>query len=89
MSITHSEFLRSLQPLKRYYSLREEDQGRRIVIEAETLSVEIVLGVEGVLTLGSLSVPSSKVDFIFHPSSSDEKAQFLARFDLCFRRGGG
>lgn len=89
MSITHSEFLRSLQPLKRHYALHEEDHGSRIVVGAETLSVEIVLGAEGVLSLGSLSVPSTKVDFIFHSSSSDAKAQFLARFDLCFRRGGG
>ncbi|MES9862826.1 MAG: hypothetical protein ABW157_15965 [Candidatus Thiodiazotropha sp. LLP2] len=89
MSITHREFSRSLNPLKRYYSLVQKEQGRRIFLRSEFLSVELRLGSENAFSLGALSMPSTQVNFIFHVASDEEKARFLKRFELCFRRGGG
>ncbi|MET0010428.1 MAG: hypothetical protein ABW100_13160 [Candidatus Thiodiazotropha sp. 6PLUC3] len=89
MSITHREFSRSLAPLKRHYMLQEEEQGRAIFLHSESFSVEIRLGSENAFSIGALSMPRTQVDFIFHAASVEEKALFLKRFELCFRRGGG
>ncbi|MCU7905270.1 MAG: hypothetical protein KZQ76_05310 [Candidatus Thiodiazotropha sp. (ex Epidulcina cf. delphinae)] len=89
MSITHAEFLRSLQPLRQHYRYRLEEGGKRIVISDRRLSVEISLGAEGESELGALKMPSTRVALIFRGSDSSEMERFRSRFDLCFRRGGG
>ena len=89
MSISHKAFLLSLEPLKRYYPVSVEEQGKRVVLRSDGLVVEIRLNVEQPITLGALSMPSMKVDFSFPVASPEEKARFWSRFELCFRRGGG
>lgn len=89
MSITHAEFLRSLLPLKKYYQYRIDDNAKLIIIPDEQRIVKIRLGKEGRTVLGSLQMPSTQVELTFCGFTQPEMDLFEARFDLCFRRGGG
>jgi hypothetical protein len=89
MTISHSEFLRSLQPLKRYYPISKKTYKNKLLIQSRRLTMEIRLGREEVVKLGALSMPRTKIDLIFHVATAEEKTRFLSRFELCFRRGGG
>ncbi|MCG7900422.1 MAG: hypothetical protein JAY99_04265 [Candidatus Thiodiazotropha lotti] len=89
MAISHGEFLRSLQPMKRDYRIRVEDQGRRFLITRDGLDMEILLAEEQIIRMGALSMPRTQVDFIFHGASPQQVSDFFSRFELSFRRGGG
>ncbi|RLW54715.1 MAG: hypothetical protein B6D76_06425 [gamma proteobacterium symbiont of Stewartia floridana] len=89
MAISHRDFLRSLQPMKRDYPIRVEEQGTRFVITRDGLHLEISLGQEQAVRMGSLTMPRTQVDFTFHSASPQQVADFFVRFELSFRRGGG
>jgi hypothetical protein len=89
MAITHRDFLRSLQPLKRDYLIRAEDRGTRFLICREDLDMEIRLADEQLVSIGSLGLPRTQVDFFFHTASPQQVRDFFSRFELSFRRGGG
>lgn len=89
MSITHADFLRSLIPLRRYYRYDIDQDTSRILINDAQRSIQIKLGAQGHVDLGSLRMPSTEVTFKFQGFSSTERDLFWSRFDLCFRRGGG
>ncbi|MEW8691283.1 MAG: hypothetical protein AB2535_09340 [Candidatus Thiodiazotropha endolucinida] len=89
MTIAHAEFLRSLSPLKQHYQIEIDEAGREVEISYRGLRAVLQLHEMGPVKLGSLSMPSLKVDFRFEDSAVDEISRFWARFDLCFRRGGG
>ncbi|MCU7878454.1 MAG: hypothetical protein KZQ84_16960 [Candidatus Thiodiazotropha sp. (ex Lucinoma borealis)] len=89
MSITHTEFLRSLKPLKHHYQVAVSDTGKRVEISDQKLSVVLQLGSEKAVKLGSLTTPSTQVEFTSRYADDHEMELFWSRFDLCFRRGGG
>lgn len=89
MSITHTEFLRSLKPLKHHYQVTIGNAGKRVEISDQKLSVVLQLGSEKTVKLGSLTMPSMQVDSTSRYVDDHEIVLFWSRFDLCFRRGGG
>ncbi|MEJ2692727.1 MAG: hypothetical protein P8166_06600 [Candidatus Thiodiazotropha sp.] len=89
MSISHAEFLRSLEPLGKYYSYRIDDSQRQILLQGKDQHIEIRLGNEQRKQLGALELPVTTVEFRFDTSKQQDIESFLSRFDLCFRRGGG
>ena len=89
MCITHADFLRSLQPLKKYYPYKINGDGKQILINDDQRVIQIQLGTEGQVEMGSLSMPSTEVTFTFQGFTPPERDLFWSRFDLCFRRGGG
>ncbi len=89
MSISHAEFLRSLEPLGRYYAYRIEPSGREVLVQDPMGQIEISLGEEQRHRLGSLQLPQTMVTFRFGLLDTGSVERFLSRFDLCFRRGGG
>lgn len=89
MSITHADFLRSLLPLKKYYPRIINDDAKQILINDDQRIIEIQLGTECLVEVGSLSMPSTEVTFTFRGFTPPERDLFWSRFDLCFRRGGG
>ena len=89
MSITHADFLRSLLPLKKYYHYQINNAANQILIKEDQRVIQIQLGREGQLELGSLRMPSIEVTFTFRGFTPNEREVFWSRFDLSFRRGGG
>ena len=89
MSISHTEFLRCLEPLGRDYPYRSDETGKRIILRAGDGHVKIRLGEERSRHLGSLELTEITIDIQFHNVEADTRERFFRRFDLCFRRGGG
>ncbi len=89
MTISHAEFLRTLEQFGRHRPYRLEEAGRRIVLAQAQSEVTIELGDEETRRLGALVLPQTRVAFRFAGLSPSEIEGFLERFDLCFRRGGG
>ncbi len=89
MSISHAEFLHTLEQFGRHHPCQIDTGGRRILIAEANGEVMIELGDQEVRRLGALSLPQTRVGFRFTNLSPPEIERFLSRFDLCFRRGGG
>lgn len=87
MSITHAEFFRTLQPL--LPAGRHESSADGATIQLDDGRVEIRLGPEGARPLGNFRLPRTLVELRFESCSPETVAEFIARFDLRFRRGGG
>lgn len=85
MSATPSEFHRSMAVLDASLipalSHSLESNGGRIIVTYEALPS---------VTLGTLlALPRARVTVRFVGVPSADRAQFMSRFDLAFRRGGG
>ncbi|NNF96226.1 MAG: hypothetical protein HKM94_04785 [Halobacteria archaeon] len=89
MTITHTEFLRSLLPLKKHYSYKINPDKTSIFITDGPRHINIKLGPENIMQLGALQMPSTEVKFTFSAFSPSELDEFWRLFDLSFRRGGG
>lgn len=87
MGLTHAEFFRTLpsaiagQPFQR--------KGSRVTIDYGERSVVIELGPERTRRIALLALPYTEVRFAFVGFANDQREQFMQRFDLYFRRGGG
>ncbi len=87
MGLTHAEFFRSLPSAiaRRDYTVEDGEigidfGGRRVTIE---------LGEQKARAIASLNLPYVEVTFRFFDFSDAERNEFMERFDLYFRRGGG
>lgn len=89
MSISHTEFLRSLKPLGKYYPYRIDESRRQILLTDRERRIEIRLGKQQRKLLGALDLPETTVEFRFHACEQRDIERFFSRFDICFRRGGG
>lgn len=89
MAITHTEFLRSLAPLNKYYTFKIDPAKTSILINDGPRHIKIKLGPENITRLGALQIPSTEVEFSFTAFSPSELNEFWRLFDLSFRRGGG
>jgi hypothetical protein len=87
MAITHADFFRTLAPLLR--GVRHEISGDGVTIWPGEGRIAIRLGPEGTRTLGNFRLPRTSVELSFHDCPAEAIAEFIARFDLRFRRGGG
>jgi hypothetical protein len=87
MALTHAEFLRSLPAAAAGMECRIE--GARILLQDPPRRVEIRLGPEGSLALGSLRLPQTEVELRLEGFSPQAREAFLRRFALAFQRGGG
>jgi len=87
MALTHAEFLRSLPNAASGMRLQLEDG----VIQLSDLPrlLRIELGPERWHSLGSLTLPRTRVRLVFEGFSEQARQAFLDRFDLAYRRGGG
>ena len=87
MGLTHAEFFKTLPAAIEHcgYSV----DGNIIRIDFDTRFVCIELGPEQVRAIALLRLPHSEVTFSFHHFSDEQRQQFMHRFDLYFRRGGG
>lgn len=87
MTITHADFFRTVQPL-----LEGQDHDLRadgLTIRRGDAHIDIELGPEGARELGNFRLPRTRVEIRFSGCEPAAIAQFLARFDMRFRRGGG
>ena len=87
MGLTHAEFFKTLPSAieHREFSVdgvvvRIDYDGRYVVIE---------LGCEQIREIALLRMLHTEVTFSFHQFSDEQRTQFMHRFDLYFRRGGG
>ena len=87
MGLSHREFFASLSTLAKEAPCRVSDMGA--TVEYDSGQVRIVLGSEGERILGSMTLPRTSVSLEFRNLSNVQRALFLERFDLAFRRGGG
>lgn len=87
MSITHADFFRSVHPLLAGEDHEIRDDG--VTIRREMARIEIRLGPEGARALGNFRLPRTRVELEFHGCPPAAIADFMARFDTRFRRGGG
>ncbi|MEW8029042.1 MAG: hypothetical protein AB2792_16650 [Candidatus Thiodiazotropha sp.] len=89
MTISRTEFLRSLLPLKQHYQIEIDETVGEVEISRNGLKVVLQLQELRTIVLGSLNMPSLEVVFRFEDSAVEKISRFWSRFDLCFRRGGG
>ena len=87
MAITHADFFRTLAPLLQGVRHEVSRQGATIWLGQGRIAIR--LGPEGTRALGNFRLPRTSVELSFHDCPPDAIAEFIARFDLRFRRGGG
>ncbi|HUL40937.1 MAG TPA: hypothetical protein VLV32_03395 [Burkholderiales bacterium] len=87
MTISHADFLRTLPS-----ALKNKEyavNGDEIRVESEDRRLQIILSPESSRNLGSVSLPVTRVEFIFSGYSEHRVQRFMERFDMVYRRGGG
>ena len=87
MGLSHREFFASLATLAREVPCQVSDSGA--ILEYDSGEVHIALGPESQRQLGLMKLPQTLVSLEFRNLSKTQRAIFLERFDLAFRRGGG
>ena len=87
MGLTHAEFFKTLPPAIEYHPYTVDGVLVRIDYDGRHLVIE--LGPEQVREIALLRMPHAEVTFSFHRFSEEQREQFMQRFDLYFRRGGG
>jgi hypothetical protein len=87
MTISHTDFIRSLPAALNNPAYKIN--GNEIRVEWENRGLQIILSRESVRSFGPVSLPVTHVEFVFSGYSELEVQQFLERFDMCYRRGGG
>ena len=87
MGLSHREFFASLATLAREVSCRVSANGA--ILEYDSGEIHIALGPESQRQLGLIKLPQTWVSLEFRNLSKAQRALFLERFDLAFRRGGG
>jgi hypothetical protein len=87
MGLTHEEFFREL-PAALGHREYVADAGR-VSVRLDGGSLLITLGSEQTRKIAALRLPYTVVGFRFEGVEEVERDNFMQRFDLCFRRGGG
>ena len=87
MGLTHAEFFATLPA-----AIEHRDHlvdGNTVRIDYDGCYLVIELGREQVRQIALLRLPHTEVTFSFHHFTVIAREQFMRRFDLYFRRGGG
>ena len=87
MGISHTDFFRILPAV--VGSSNPATIKSIVYIQQQSGTVKIRLGPEEKRRLGSLSLPVTMLSFSFDGFQEHQIEEFMRRFDLCFRRGGG
>jgi hypothetical protein len=87
MGIDHAELFRRLPAAIGFRDYRVVKD--KILIEENHRSVHIRYSDEKFRCLGAMRLPITRLEFRFAGYGEDEIDDFLLRFDLYFRRGGG
>ena len=87
MGITRNDFLRTLPAAVGGRSIALD--GDRISIVEGDRHIAIDLSKERTRVLAALTIPTVRVHFTFVDYSAHEVDEFMRRFELSFRRGGG
>jgi len=87
MTISHADFLRTLPSALNNKSY--EINGDRVTLKSENRKLQILLFPESSRQLGPVSLPVTRVEFVFSGHSPREVEQLIERFDIYYRRGGG
>ena len=87
MGLTHVEFFNTLPAAIAHQDFVVEDNVVRIEYEGRRVLIE--LGCEQVRKIALLRLPHTEVTLSFFHFTTEQRNQFLTRFDLYFRRGGG
>lgn len=87
LGLKHAEFFRSLPAAIDHHAYALD--GSTVTIDYGDRRVTIELGPQMQRRIASLTLPYAEVRFCFHDFSTVQRAAFMQRFDLYFRRGGG
>ncbi len=87
MTITHKDFFRLLP--RALNGLEYSVSGNEIAVIDGTKQVQIRISDEEVRQLASVKFPRTKVEIELLGFGEDEAGQFVTRFDLAYRKGGG
>lgn len=87
MGVSHAEFLSVLPRLLEHSGYRT--QGNRVVHEHDGKRVTFTLGPERQRKIASITLPVTLVEVALEGFSHSEQTEFMERFELRFRRGGG
>ena len=85
--MSEAEFFRSLPAALAHREFTYENGCVRMESDGRTVTLE--LGQQAYRAIASLRLPYMKVTFSFFGFSDEERARFMERFELYFRRGGG
>lgn len=87
MGVSHAEFFSVLPRLlgEDGYQVR----GNTVVHEHEGKRITFTLGPEMQRKIASITLPVTRVEVSLEGFSEPEQEEFMERFDLRFRRGGG
>lgn len=88
MALTLDDFHRSLKALAPRLALRDDQTGVEIDTGGHRVSITFEQQ-EGTTLGGLLALPRARVTLALDGLDEQERAQFLARFDRAFQRGGG
>ena len=85
--LTHAEFFRSLPAALDHHPFSVD--GDRVVVDYGDRRITIVLGPQQVRRIAMLEIPYTILHFSFDGFSPAQRTEFMDRFNLYFRRGGG
>ncbi|MGH8771113.1 MAG: hypothetical protein ACREV2_08020 [Burkholderiales bacterium] len=87
MAISHADFFRTLS-----FALNNapyEVHGTEVVVADGEKKLTISLSAESRRSFGPIPLPVTGVELVFEGYGTQEREQFLAHFNNCYRRGGG
>lgn len=87
MGMTHQDFFRGFPVVAGGRSWRQDND--TVFLDTEEGAVSIRLGPQGERRIALLVLPVTHLTFTFSGHDRGAVDQFMARFDLAFRRGGG
>lgn len=87
MGYTHADFFRTLPAA--IENKPHVIDGKQIIVMEDDRSLTITLAPETQRKIASLQLPVTQVTFYFSGYSQSDVDDFMQRFELYFRRGGG
>ena len=87
MGLSHEDFFRALP--RALNGIEHSVQSDRVIVREGERSVTLELAPQTSRVLGAMRLPTTRVKLTFSGYNSRQAADFLAAFDLHFRRGGG
>lgn len=87
MGVSHAEFFSVLPRLLDRHDYRVD--GNTVVHEYDGKRIAFTLGPEMQRKIASIRLPVTRIEVTMDGFSEQEQKEFMERFDLRFRRGGG
>jgi len=87
MTISHSDFFRTLPKALKSYPYQQHENVVSIPLDGG--EIVIILAVEQLRQIASLSLPMTTVTFQIRNVAEKSKKEFFEQFDRAYQRGGG